>query len=80
MTITGYYINERLKAITDTEFRQILDCLVLWQDAGWSGDAYKYHEATNLRDAILDELLGEGTQPSKSDNTPNGDNTTLGDN
>lgn len=54
--------------------QEMLDCLQKWQAAAWAGDAFKYCEASNERDRILDELLGEGNALSKSDNTPNGDN------
>lgn len=49
----------------------MLDCLFQWRAAAWAGDAYKYCEASDERDRILDKLLGEGTAPSESETINN---------
>lgn len=61
---------DRINAITVADLRKMLDCLLQWQSAAWTGDAYEYCNASNERDRILDELLGEDNASSRSDNTP----------
>lgn len=73
-------MNERHVFIKDDEITQMLNCLVQWQEAAWAGDAYKYCEASNERDRILDKLLGEGNAPSRSEQLTTNNNPTIGDN
>lgn len=60
--------------------QEMLDCLQKWQAAAWAGDAFKYCEASNERDRILDELLGEGNASSRSEQPTTNNNPTIGDN
>lgn len=80
MTILDVRHNDRLRNITVAELQEIIDCLQQWQNAAWAGDAYEYCNASNERDRILDELLGEGNAPSRSEQPTTNNNPTIGDN
>lgn len=62
------------------EAHQMAAVLLRWQQAAWAGDAYKYCEASDERDRILDKLLGEGNAPSRSEQPTTNNNPTIGDN
>jgi len=66
--------------IERSQVEDMITCLMQWQQAGWSGDAYKYCEACDERDAILNKLLGEGNASSRSEQPTTNNNPTIGDN